>query len=332
MLNSSLISSKLFDTNRLNFHSLIRVNQIVKLTGVFVLLVFFSCRKENAQEDIKPNKATSEVNFTVTGFTHEIKDFSSTKQSSNTVSAEPLLKEQINQLAFIIYNENGDEVSREIQFSDNEDFGRYKKSLAWGQYTVVIVGSKKSFGINWWLDPFTTPPVLAPLSRAKMMYESRSFSPNEREYSTDDTFFKKLAVVVEPDVTLNPEIELERIVGKLELNVEDSDYLVKFYNEALDFDFATEKPSNYHLIDYSYGDGNVTGSAGKTLSLYILRTDRPVVIGIETGGGENRGGITKSVTVPIFRNKTTVVSGRLLDVLKVSVNDQWDTDTLKVRF
>lgn len=325
--NYGLLLSKLLNKKSLHVHSPRRSNHLIKFSSFFFLLIIFSCTKEKLQENIKHDEKSYEVDFAVAGLNQDVKDLNlRTKNAQNTISAEHL-SEQIKQLAFIIYDEEGFEFSRKIQLSHNENFGTFSKSLPVGQYTVVVVGSRSLFGINRWYEPRSLLPLLWPLNTARMMYEQPYESPYDHLYKTDDTFFRRLTFSVTPGENIM-DIELQRIVGKLEFDIKDvNEYSVNLFNEATDFLFETET-SAYEIEDDNDG---FLGTSSNQISLFILRTDKPLKFEIR-GGGKS-----KILSVPIFKNKRTIVSGNLLaESLKgqvnVAVDDVWNTDSVVVKF
>ncbi|WP_449437204.1 hypothetical protein [Pedobacter steynii] len=62
-----------------------------------------------------------------------------------------------------------------------------------------------------------------------------------------------------------------------------------------------------------------------------MRTEKPILIEIRGGG------VRKMMNVPIYRNKRTIVKGKLLvpstsTSFSVTINDKWLIDTAVVHF
>ncbi|MDB5011817.1 MAG: hypothetical protein JWQ25_19, partial [Daejeonella sp.] len=215
---------------------------------------------------------------------------------------------------------------RLYQFIEDENFGCLKDSLPKGDYTVVIIGSKQFFGINsgyhaGWHDDYDDSKVYFPLSIAYMEY-TRSLLPS---YNVDDTFFKKFSLKI-TDKSISQSVSLNRIVGKLELNIEDAekDLSVTIHDDANRFAFDSEQPqgSIFELLE----DVFVVDNSVSKISIFILQTSKPVKITIKSGSA------SKTLDVPIYKNKRTVVTGKLFpktgltSSFNVSVNDTWGKD------
>ena len=118
---------------------------------------------------------------------------------------------------------------------------------------------------------------------------------------------------------------LQRIVGKLEVIVEDVDqYVVTIPSDATGYQFSSQ------LSFGKSGEVIVDNSKGP-ISVLVLRTDK--VLNIEIAGG----GKAKIMSVPIFKNQRTIVRGKLLAPaskvgFNVSVNTKWLPDSTEVIF
>ena len=301
-----------------------------KLALLLLATLALACKKENTEE--KHGKTRS-MRFSVSGFNIQV-DGLAAKMSSDEekkAAASKVLSSQINQLAFIIYDENGNEFKRSIQYSDNPEFGTYVENLpvdSW--FELVVVGSKQTFNLNSYEHPDHSNPVLSHMTQARMMYHQPILQEvDEKQYKTDDTFYRKIGFSTFNESKDQENITMDRVVGKLEINVEDTDdYTVQILNEATEFTFSDEKSEN--SIDDDFGHEPVKYN-GKTLCFYILKTDSPLRILIY---GE---GVEKELKVPVFKNKRTTVSGKLLtpetsSTLSVAINEEWGEDAPPVKF
>jgi len=279
------------------------------------ILMLLSCSKEG--EDTAPlDKEAYPVEIAV-----------SNKDDGQTASETALpLNVAINQLTFIAYSEDGNEFMRRTQFSTSSDFGKITLNLPKRFFTIIAVGSKSLFGINQYFQTNTTNPILLPFKSANMQYWQDNEFMSHKVYKTADTFFGTLALPITNNQSF--QLPLKRIVGKLEVTVEDvAQYKVDVNNEAIGYYFQSRTSFGSTDDDMGFEVDNSKGP----ISLYILRTDKP--LNIEIIGG----GVRKALQVPVFKNQRTVVSGKLLEStgalgLNVSVDQAWSTDTTLVKF
>ncbi len=245
---------------------------------------------------------------------------------ATTFSEQTPLKDLINQLTFIVYQQSGEEYVRRTQFSTDTAFGNADLNLPLGTYTLVAVGSKSHFGINQYFRDATTEDEYLPLSSGNMQYLQATKFMGEKIYKTGDTFFAKKQISINNSTDVN--LVLDRIVGKLEVTVEDKDdYYVIITNEATGYLFDAETSYNGIQLDY----WNRVNNGKKTYCGYFLRTDKPLQIELYSGGK------TKELSVPIYKNRVTVLRGKFsgptkLPEFNVTINDKWSTDTAKVSF
>lgn len=258
-------------------------------------------------------------------------DFSVDRAASTTdgqVSNQTLpLSSLMTQLTFVIFaSETHTEVARQTQFSTDPQFGQLSFELPVAQYQVVAIGSKSEFGINKFFRNNDTP-VLLPLEEANMQYWQPNSSMADKHYKTDDTFFARLSITVDDPQQIT--MELQRIVGKLEVIVEDlENFTVDVDNEATGFIFASE--SSFGTID---NDQYTISNANGPISIYILRTDKPLAIEISYGNAVSQ---KRRMHVPIYKNKRTIVRGKMFNPVvnsfSVTVNDKWIPEPELVNF
>jgi len=195
-----------------------------------------------------------------------------------------------------------------------------------GDYTVVVVGSQQFFGINSGYqagvdEEYYDSKVDFPLSIAFMEY-TRSLIPS---YNVDDTFFKKFPLQV-TDKNITQSLKLSRIVGKLELNIQDAekDLSITIHDDANRFSFDKEQSTG--SIFETLEDVFVVDNSVSKISVYILQTSKPITITIKSGSA------SKTLEVSIYKNKRTIVTGKLFPKTEltgnfnVSVNDTWGKD------
>lgn len=277
------------------------------------LVLSSSCSKK-AMEDI-PGSNEKKIKLVVS-----VDRASSTLGDQVSNSSVPL-NNLITQLTFVVFEAQvNTEVARQTQFSTDPQFGQLSFELPAAQYKVVAIGSKSEFGINKFFRN-NDIPVILPFEEANMQYWQPNFTMADKHYKTDDTFFARQLVTV--GVPQHITMELQRIVGKLEVIVEDlENFTVDVNNEATGYMFNSE--SSFGTID---NDQYRVNSADGPISIYILRTDKPLNIEISYGNAVSQ---KKTMDVPIYKNKQTIVKGKMLNPVissfSVTINDTWLTE------
>ncbi len=285
-----------------------------------LLLVLVSCKKtldlpiQNGEQEM--------VNFKIaaTGQANSVEGLASP-------ASMPILDNLIDQLTLILYSpEDGKEVFRMVQFKRSGYFGQFDVRVPKGFYRLVLIGSQSSFGINQYFKPHSSNPVLLPFSEAYMEYEQADIFIGEKHNMTSDTFFFTNFCTVDHGTNFN--LVLERIVGKLEVIVEDmQNYTLTIPKDAVGYKFSSEQS----IGNNDKTQGKVVNNSKRPISVLVLRTDAPLRIEI-SGGGKSI-----EMTVPILKNQRTIVRGRLLTLLpkgsfSVSVNTKWLPDSTVVLF
>jgi hypothetical protein len=295
------------------FFLLLSVSCIVLLTG---------CRKSNFDEGPDSNAEKFKVSFSA-GTSGKEMDFKGVQQLSVPVTG------LINQLTFMVYDaQSKAEVYRSTQFANTPQFGQINFELPLGEYEFVAVGSKTEFGINKFFRNNDVPLVL-PFGEANMQYWQPSFTMSDKHYKTDDTFFMKQHVVISSNQSIS--LVMQRIIGRIEVIVEDSpNFTVGVENEATGYLFESE--TSFGNIDHhQYTVANVNGGS---VVINILRTHSPLRLDIAYGDAI---GQWETVSVPVYKNKRTVVRGKLKDhpantSFSVTINDEWLSDAEEVNF
>jgi hypothetical protein len=338
------------------------------------LFLLFSCKKDHV-ETVSPtpkNLKKYAVSFGVSTFSQTVthlslkpvnRQMSAAQQKATTDS----LAGTISNLVYLVYDAGGNEVSRIREFANTPGtglrfsidygfdsnmpyhysgpFGTIQDSLAAGTYTVVIVGSAP--GIINVDDPLSinnrNEEVLSlefdPLSTANVQY-TRGLDDYPR---TIDTFFKKFRVTIGSQ-NVDQEIALDRIVGKIEVNVEDalpanvSYYKLFVYDDLGAFLFCTETPFDQtfydidpiqeaHPIDPSY-----LGKPNFKAEHLVLNTIQALTVEIDFYDAGDHLLSTRTINnVSVSKNKVTVLTGKAFDKIpnaqfNILLNQNWDGD------
>jgi hypothetical protein len=316
---------------------------------IFICLLLsttlWSCKKANeGYPALKPSMETKfEVTLNFSDFSSEVTNIS--KHEGNTVLSASL-KKSTSYLTYIVYDKDGVEVSRIRQDSsgtttriireegENEvplsqkGYGCIKDSLIAGNYTVVIAASNTLFEINNRSTGLGFE--FFDLNDAHFQYQRGLDS----YYRTSDTYYKKFALNVSKKDVQKP-IVLDRIVGKVEINILDAKagekFQYQFENENDSFRFLTEKP--FGELSESIFQGYQSASA----SYFILNTETPINVLISYE--ENGIATEKLITgVMVYKNKRTILKGNVHSSAKstsgfdISVNSQFDEEPLEISF
>jgi hypothetical protein len=272
------------------------MKKLFLLLALVQFVMICSCRKILDGHGGQPGDITHEVTFQFSGLNHTV------GQPNVGMQAEPL-QNYITQLSVIAYNaKTGSEVKRLTQFASQSDFGKVIFKLDPAQYNFIAVGSQSAFGINQFYKPDTIP-VYLPYTQATIEYLQDGPDPYWRHYETSDTFLSRKAVNINNNQTV--EMVMERIVGKLEFEVNDAPNfkVSEIYDEKTAFkvsaDSLLHRVKNYSFPEYTAVDGKI--------SLYILNTTG--TLAIESGVWLHPLYIQD---IRVYKNKTTLVKAKVL--------------------
>lgn len=358
----------------------------------FGLFLFSSCKKEQQTSPSSIAKSTVKkyaVEIKLSDFEQSIGSISksagiSLMSLSNKVSADSL-KNHINNLVYLAYDSAGKEVGRIRQYSSgggyrynyvfdpyvepyegyNNSFGSIIDSLPSGKYTVVLVGSNYRFTINE-RNPYDPNGDMGDRYLLPDAYIGELSSLSYEIPFTEDTFIKKFFITIN-NQSLNQAVALDRITGKLEVNILDAipanadKFDFKIYKAATGIHLSSLNLTGY--TNYGYGDGNGGGEGDtpefpestlwdpikikdseKGVSNYQYsrflygRDDVPVTVKLRCFDAQGNIIVSKTVeNVRIYKNKRTILTGRLFDnrseaSFNVSVNSAWDPNTVEVPF
>jgi len=351
------------------------------------LFLTYSCKKENVQSpSLKTLEADAKkypVNFDLTDF--QLSNGSISKRGNNSLmalnsstSADSLGK-HINNLVYLVYDSTGKEVSRIRQFHgsyaykyvrsfgfyadyiifDSNKFGSLQDTLAAGKYTVCLFGSNYKFTINQrdQYDPNAGPEGIEPLANAYI---------GEKEFLgfhysfTEDSFYKKFSLTVNNE-PIKQDLSLDRITGKLEINILDAipananKFEFRVYYAATHIKLATsDLLGDTHYADEEgeefpeYAENflfhpiqikpSEKGMANYQYIKFLFGRSKPVIVKLRCVDASGKLIANKTVkNVLIYKNRRTILKGRLFDnrsevSFNVSVNSEWDPQTVVVPF
>lgn len=300
----------------------------ISLSILFALALFASCKKsDSVPEEAKPN-TLHDVSFNVSGFSQTIVEMGT--KSSASVKAESA-GSHVNYIVYCIYNKDGVLLKKVDQIDKTSaGFGVINEQLPAGSYTLAVGAGTRRLSV----------PGEDLLSRAFIS-----------SYGIGDLFgdtFVKVQDFVIDEKDHQGSVQVERIVGKLELAIQD-----KIPSEVNKITLMFNSVSYYGFKYTISGSGIVTEtidvseadkiSEGKVFNSYVLpmketsslTTD--VTISCYNAKGDvivNK--VVKNVTFE--RNKKTILSGKLFENtsnhqsnFQITIPSTWE-DTKTVNF
>lgn len=301
-----------------------------------VALLFSSCSKENttAPKDEKLYPVT----FNLSTFSKEIVPMASLKKTVGQISASTAsgtaLNEAIQYIDYAVYNESGIKVNHKNSYFNNSNFGRIDDSLPKGKYKIVVAGSTGGVG--------------------SLPNDYYSGIYNSGTNGMGDIFLKQfeLEVTGEP---ISQDVELKRIVGKIEIeladdipaSIEEIAYSVKgvghylYFSDTRTSSGQTVSKSNYY---FDYPDMGVGPDYNQDFALYFfLQYDQDAIVSVNIRAYDNNRNLVVDKTindVPVSINKKTILTGRLFDDVgstkgqsfSISVDDKWNSESNHVEF
>ena len=338
------------------------------------LITIFSSCKKNDETTSSPDMANAKkypVEFRIKDFDQYVEKLGSkSPRKLASVSGAGDTLEVSNDFQMLLYDKDGNEISRiwnhggwqeKMQLDTTEgeeweqdhwvDYGQVPRgvvrdSLPQGSYTAVFLTSKEG---PYTLDPYANvePPGRSNLKYASVWFNWVFFRDEEMlpTPNAGDMFFKKIAFNVGESAVVQP-VTLDRIVGKLEVNITDrvpeSAWYLTFDIEydALSFHFDSE--SGRHTADSSRVGAEIKpserGQLGYRYEKFLLNTTTPMKITISCYDIYRKLIAQKTVnSVRIHRNRRTILTGKLFDNrvesgFNVTLNSKWDEETEEIPF
>jgi hypothetical protein len=343
---------------------------------------------------IDANAKKYKVNFAVSQFSqtvgnidlHKASQLMSTKSLAADTST---LSQAVNQYYYIVYDSNGKEVKRIFRTAQNpgfqdifhEDGKEYNSptlpgleigattanpfnvitdSLAAGTYSIVVTGSNKELGINnddindFESDFTFYNPLLPPLNRDSTsraaVYVGQGLDPLPR---SQEIFFGKVQITV-GNQNSTQSICINRIVGQLELNLEESipnnvAYIgVVREGELEGYLFYNEVPFGYTILadqpisqDAEVNQINASdrGKPNYKTDRFVVNTVTPINVKLIALDASFNVIVQKTIhNVRIYKNKRTIISGKLFSTgpasqqFTINANQAWAPDAPVIHF
>jgi hypothetical protein len=334
---------------------------------IFGFLLLFSCKKEHQQivaSGSHKNIRKYAINFSLSGFTQSQRNFSLRRHqllngtqrvlaAGDSVGIDSAL---ISTYYYIAYDDQGNEVSRILKTRGDDYEQKYvygatpatqrvlvgsasyaslQDSLPQGKYTIVFVASDFAVDIN---EEYGLNQIIYKKLPDAAFYRLKGFA-------SPDVYFKKFNLTVDTG-KVNQAVLLDRVCGQLVVNIEDAipqiadhyDFIVKNDNDA--FYLSSEKSFEADSLVYLTNLLNPEdkGKANYQTGTFILNTSSPLSIVLKFYDASNNILVSKSIdNIPIYKNKRTILSGRLFDNLStvqftITANQAWDPHVTTVHF
>lgn len=282
---------------------------------VLFTLCLTACKKDK-KDNPPPSGKTYDVTFNVSGSGQVIS--SEGKQEINSLKTNAIgpAASLAKLLFYLVYDSNGALFHQIKQDSTMDNFGRISDNLPAGTYTVYIVAGQRGLGEFGDPSQFGYPNTEGPGAIWK------------------DLFYKKLTITV-TNTAINQDVTLARVVGQLQINVEDAipanaaKFVVKITDESIYFDFKNG------IMGGAYGgqiNNTIPASAIGTTNYKITRiignTLTPMSVQIICYDSANIVIADKTINnVNCDINVKTILSGKLFAVSNgfvVGLNNTWD--------
>ncbi|HEY8956509.1 FimB/Mfa2 family fimbrial subunit [Chitinophaga sp.] len=306
--------------------------------------MLFACKKDAVKNDPPVDSVSDKkaISISIADFIREEENMRSAKKkqpNSGTYAKEDSAR--ISDIYYIAYNSNGNKVSLIHQDTVNQSssFGTISDSLASGSYTIVLIASEKPLYTETFTSPVNNPNI-----------SSHSFGPAflgaVAINPLGDLFFKKIQVDIAP--TGNPtslEVTLNRIVGKLEVNILDAlpatdpnGYIgVQVTPLSIAFNLADESISQPESIWQWIG----TRTSQHTFKDYLFGANNEFNVVISYKDKNTGADLVKTIEhVTCHTNKKTIITGYLYGTpnhpggpdYQVKLNQSWDSDSTVINF
>ncbi|MGF7039507.1 hypothetical protein [Mucilaginibacter lappiensis] len=310
-----------------------------KYAPLLLLVCFFafSCKKDH-RSGTDPDIKTYDIKFNLSDSTQLITNATGHKIKVNGVKTNatpiPITNDYFKSIRYVVYGAAGN-VFRALNIdSTASNFGTISDKLPAGTYTIGIGAGKAG------LKSILGYPAVG--SDYQYYYADNNNS-NAAVFPWGDTFVGKFKITVQGDI--NQTVTLSRIVGQLEVNIEDAipanvkTIVVTVNKDYYYYAFGAEQPnySGLSTLTTVVPDA-VKGTTNFKVDNIICNTITPFSVTI-TAYDANHKSVGAGVTVTNViceKNRRTILSGKLFNGLvnnnfSIGIND-WDPDPINVEY
>lgn len=287
-----------------------------------VVLICFSCKKLDDAGENETEQKKYPVTFTIADFTQEVTPLSINGTAKALNATDGDLKNYATDLMYSVYDaQSGTWIHDIKQVSANADFGKITDNLTAGTYDVFICAYKGYIdfpvGRPYYADLFSLQPP-----------PSGTTTP-----CWDDTFVKRLRITVAA-TELNETVKLDRMVGGLEVNVEDAIpsnaarlELINYYEATLLYVSGVGQVGGGGGVKKSFDLTGDVGQRGKKYFMFIGGTKLLTEIGIIAYDKNDKVLVQKRIqNVRFYENQKTKLTGSLFNYtsgFNITVNPDW---------
>jgi hypothetical protein len=315
---------------------------LVLLSGVFC-----SCKKEHFSNNVQK---TYKVQFNISGFTQTTIGSNAAKKpvtlALNTDTSVAAYS-SITAIVYAVYDSNGNQVRLIKQDSSSANFGTISDNLPTGNYTVLLAGGGNNLTLY---NSVYSANQIGPFSSTDITYFSFvSYLGNLTPWGSHllpwkDTFFKMFPLTIS-NSNLNQTVALSRIVGQLEVNINDAlpanakTFIIKINKEIFAYSASKTTPdpqTAYVLADTAAIPASAIGTNSFKIYSLIGNTNSLFNVTISCYDASNL--LIQQATVDsvnCIANERTILSGNLFgssDSFTMSLNAAWNPTTINVPF
>lgn len=284
------------------------------------------------------------------------------KGSRTLATDTSALAQAFNRYIYVAYDASGNEVHRIYRYTTqpgSQPFNVITDSLATGTYTIFVVGSNDEIQVDnsdettaydpSYMNHFPLlPPNQYGYGQRAAVYVNNYLLPAPR---SNEIFLGKTTVTVTNQDSQN-NITVNRIVGQLEVNIEDAipnnvAYLnVTRLGEFVAYSFYSDRPFGATELPDDDWESDLerdflkSTDHGKTnykTDRFVLNTLTPITVQI-TAYDINNTVIAQTTVnnVQMYKNKRTILTGKLFGPAQtqfsITANQAWDPNVTTIHF
>lgn len=319
------------------------MKNVLKLVCFLILFGNIACSK-NSSNDFSTSKKYP-VNFSISSFKEEISDINNnlTQSSAATITSDSL-KSLFKYINYWVVLKNGSTKTLYhsiMQNNTNDSFGTFVDSLPYGSYSVYFA----ALGPN-----IVSPELNLPLesdARGFDTYQPGIYFSNDVGTGIYDFWISDCFVSNGDDINvtgdpINENIEMKRIVGLLDVKIEDA-----ASNPGVEFRVEISKFGDHYSF---YGDSTTILAAENSAELeqasngeyiaYQPITDKPFDVTIyATIGSSIQSKVIKNVIC--YKNSKTILTGNFFSTgtqvdltpsFVLQIDPTWSPDSTAINF
>lgn len=316
------------------------------LTIISVICVTFLSCKKDAKQGSTHDEHLYKVSFSTSGFTQQYSPFqlNSLHTTSADVIESPDTTATVRKLYYSVYDSNGILVHSIDQRAGQAGFGTINDNLVAGQYTVVFIGAtddtSATFNVNYVKSVFGRRNALR---SAWLYYQTNGGVVT----NVKESFYREVSLTVSGS-NVNQSIKLNRIVGELQVNIEDAiasnaaRITLGLDTSSYYFSIANSNPVlflNHVTLTYPIPD-SLKGTTGYNISYYMMNTIKPFRVTLSCYDNSNNVIAQKIISnVRCIDNRVTILTGNLFGGsgttgagIGVAADTTWSTNVINQSF